>query len=436
MTATETDSNTDAMPDFSPETSLRAIQALDLPELIEAAEAEGLEDARGRDRDGLVHEILMRRVERLGGVWGHGVLEILPDGFGFLRSVENSFTPSYDDIYVSPTQVRRFGLRTGHEILGPVRPANPGEKYAALARIDEVGGRDPEELSARTPFEGLTPVYPSERLLLEHHEGTTEMRVMDLLTPVGMGQRGLITSPPRAGKTILLKQLGQAILHNHPDVHLIVLLVDERPEEVTDMVRSLGGEIISSCFDEAGRRHIQVADLVLERAKRLVESGRDVVILLDSITRLARANNSETPHSGKILSGGLDAGALLRPKRFFGSARNTEEAGSLTIIGTALVETGSRMDEVIFEEFKGTGNMELVLDRQLADRRLFPAIDIALSGTRKEDLLYTPEELAVVTDLHRLLTSISDPVEALETLLKKIDKTGSNAELLLDLHND
>jgi transcription termination factor Rho len=358
-----------------------------------------------------------------------GVLEIHPDGYGFLRSADYNYLNSPDDVYVSPSQIKRFGLRTGDTIRGQVRPPKDGERYYALLKVESVNYLEPDMLRDRPLFDNLTPTYPVKRINLETTPTEYSMRIVNLLCPIGKGQRGLIVAPPKSGKTILLQQIANAIVRNHPEIKLIILLIDERPEEVTDMARSVKAEIISSTFDEPPERHMQVADMVLEKAKRLVEAKIDVVILLDSLTRLARASNTVTPHSGKILSGGVDANALHKPKRFFGAARNIEEGGSLTIIATALIETGSRMDEVIFEEFKGTGNMELVLDRRIADRRIFPAIDVNRSGTRKEDLLLSPEELNRVWILRKVLSEMQ-PVEAMEFLLEKMKGTKSNRDFL------
>jgi len=362
-----------------------------------------------------------------------GVLEILPDGYGFLRSADYNYLNSPDDVYVSPSQIKRFGLRTGDTIRGQVRPPKEGERYYALLKVESVNYLEPELLRDRPLFDNLTPTYPVKRINLETSPTDYSMRIVNLLCPIGKGQRGLIVAPPKSGKTILLQQMANAIVRNHPEIKLIILLIDERPEEVTDMERSVKAEIISSTFDEPPERHMQVADMVLEKAKRLVEAKLDVVILLDSLTRLARASNTVTPHSGKILSGGVDANALHKPKRFFGAARNIEEGGSLTIIATALIETGSRMDEVIFEEFKGTGNMELVLDRKIADRRIFPAIDVNRSGTRKEELLLTPEELNRVWILRKVLSDMQ-PVDAMEFLLSKMKGTKSNKDFLQSMN--
>jgi transcription termination factor Rho len=358
-----------------------------------------------------------------------GVLEIHGDGYGFLRSPKYNYLPSPDDIYVSPSQIKKFGLMTGDTVSGQIRPPKDGEKFFALLRVERVNFRDPEFTRERIPFDNLTPLYPNKKLHLETVPGEYSMRIIDILAPVGMGQRGMIVSPPKAGKTILLQKIANSITRNHPDVKLIVLLIDERPEEVTDMERSVNAEVVSSTFDEEPQRHTQVAEMVLEKAKRLVEAKNDVVILLDSITRLARAYNATVPHSGKILSGGIDSNALIKPKRFFGAARNIEEGGSLTIIATALIETGSRMDEVIFEEFKGTGNMEVVLSRDLSDKRIFPAIDVNRSGTRHEELLLSPDELNRVWVLRKILSDFA-PVEAMEFLLDKMRGTKNNKEFL------
>jgi len=360
------------------------------------------------------------------------VLEILPDGYGFLRSPDYNYLPGPDDIYVSPSQIRKFDLKTGDTISGNVRPPHEGEKYFALVKIEAINFESPEETRNKILFDNLTPLYPQERIKMETVRENISGRVMDLLTPIGRGQRGLIVAPPRTGKTMLLQSIANSVTANHPDVVLIVLLIDERPEEVTDMQRSVKGEVISSTFDEPAARHVQVAEMVIEKAKRLVEHKRDVVILLDSITRLARAYNTIVPPSGKVLSGGVDSNALQRPKRFFGAARNIEEGGSLTIIATALVDTGSRMDEVIFEEFKGTGNMEIILDRKLVDKRVFPAIDIQRSGTRKEELLIVKEDLSRIWVLRKVLNPLS-PVEAMELLVDKLGKTRNNAEFLLNM---
>ncbi|MHB9075711.1 MAG: transcription termination factor Rho [Desulfobaccales bacterium] len=388
-----------------------------------------VEGAAGMRKQELIFAILQAQVEKNGVISGGGVLEILPDGFGFLRAQDYNYLPGPDDIYVSPSQIRRFNLRTGDTIAGQIRPPKEGERYFALLKVETVNFEDPSVARDKILFDNLTPLYPDQRLKLETAPDNFSARIMDLMTPVGMGQRGLIVAAPRTGKTMLLQNLANSIATNHPEVVLIVLLIDERPEEVTDMQRSVKAEVVSSTFDEPPQRHIQVAEMVLEKAKRLVEHKREVVILLDSITRLARAYNTVVPASGKILSGGLDANALQRPKRFFGAARNIEEGGSLTIIATALIETGSRMDEVIFEEFKGTGNMEIHLDRKLTEKRVFPSIDINRSGTRKEELLLAPEDLNRIWILRKLLSPLS-PVDSMEFLLEKLRGTKNNAEFL------
>jgi len=385
--------------------------------------------ATGMRKQELIFEILRARAEKSGLIFSEGVLEVLPDGFGFLRAPDYNYLAGPDDIYVSPSQIRKFDLHTGDTVAGQIRPPKEGERYFALIKVEAVNFEPPARGKERIFFENLTPLYPQEKIKLEADPENLSTRVMDLMTPLGKGQRGLIVAPPRTGKTMLLQAIANAITTNHPEVYLIVLLIDERPEEVTDMQRSVRGEVISSTFDEPAQRHVQVAEMVIEKAKRLVEHKKDVVILLDSITRLARAYNTIVPASGKVLSGGVDSNALQRPKRFFGAARNIEEGGSLTIVATALVDTGSRMDEVIFEEFKGTGNSEVHLDRKLADRRVFPAIDIQKSGTRKEELLMSKEDLNRVYVLRRVLTPLS-PVEAMELLLSKMGKTKSNSEFL------
>jgi transcription termination factor Rho len=388
-----------------------------------------VEGASGLRKQELIFAILQAQVEANGIISGGGVLEILPDGFGFLRAPDYNYLPGPDDIYVSPSQIRRFNLRTGDTIAGQIRPPKEGERYFALLKVETVNFEDPSVARDKILFDNLTPLYPDERLRLETDADNFPARIMDLMTPIGKGQRGLIVAAPRTGKTMLLQNIANSIARNHPEVILIVLLIDERPEEVTDMERSVKAEVVSSTFDEPAQRHIQVAEMVLEKAKRLVEHKRDVVILLDSITRTARAYNTVVPASGKILSGGLDANALQRPKRFFGAARNIEEGGSLTIIATALIETGSRMDEVIFEEFKGTGNMEIHLDRKLTEKRIFPSIDINRSGTRKEELLLPPEDLNRIWILRKLLSPLS-PVDTMEFLLEKMRGTASNGEFL------
>ena len=405
---------------------LKSKRIAELSALAKELDISGFSDMRKQE---LIFKILEAQTSKEGMSFSKGVLEVLPDGYGFLRSADYNYLPSPDDIYVSPSQIKKFGLRTGDTVNGQVRPPKEGERFFALLKVEAVNYESPEMVRERTMFDNLTPLYPDDRLNLEVSPSELSMRIMDLLTPIGKGQRGLIVSPPKSGKTILLQKIANSVTANHPEVHLIVLLIDERPEEVTDMQRSVEAEVISSTFDEPPERHVQVSDIVLDKARRLTEAKKDVVILLDSITRLARAHNTVVPHSGKILSGGVDANALHRPKRFFGAARNVEEGGSLTIIATALIETGSRMDEVIFEEFKGTGNMEIVLDRKLSDRRIFPAMDVNRSGTRKEDLLLTPEELSRVWILRKVLADYT-PVEAMEFLLDKLRGTKSNKEFL------
>lgn len=409
--------------------NISEIKKHNISELTELAKGLNVPDATGMRRQDLIFAILQAQAEKNGSIVGEGVLETLPDGFGFLRSVGYNYLPGPDDIYVSPSQIRRFTLRTGDTVLGDVRPPKEGEKYFALLKVDSVNFEPPEAARDKILFDNLTPIYPEERFNLESDPENYSTRVMNLFTPIGKGQRGLIVSPPRAGKTVLLKDIANSISKNHPEAILMVLLIDERPEEVTDMERSVRGEVISSTFDETANRHVQVSEMVLEKAKRLVEHNRDVVILLDSITRLARAYNTVVPPSGKVLSGGVDSNALHKPKRFFGAARNIEHGGSLTIIATALIDTGSRMDEVIFEEFKGTGNMELHLDRRIADRRIFPAFDLIRSGTRKEELLIPKEHINRIWILRRLLQEMN-PVEAMEFIIDKIRKTDTNEEFL------
>ena len=411
------------------ELNLRELKLMKMSELVALARDLNLEGASGQRKQDLIFSLLQAKAEQNGLIYGDGVLEILPDGFGFLRSQIYSYLAGPDDIYVSPSQIRRFDLRTGDNVTGQVRPPKEGERYFALLKVEAVNMEDPEAVRDRILFDNLTPLYPNERIKLEFEQKNYTMRIMDLMTPIGKGQRGLIVSPPRAGKTMILQAIANSITANHPDIVLIVLLIDERPEEVTDMQRSVKGEVISSTFDEMASRHVQVAEMVLDKAKRQVEHKKDVVILLDSITRLARAYNSVVPPSGKVLSGGVDSNALHRPKRFFGAARNIEDGGSLTIIATALVETGSKMDEVIFEEFKGTGNMEIVLDRRLADRRIFPAIDINRSGTRKEDLLLSKEVLSRLYILRKILQPMP-PIEAMEFMLDKMQGTKTNADFI------
>ena len=401
------------------------------PELHDLAGTLEIADQTHLGKQDLIFSILKAEAARHGQMFAEGVLEIMPDGFGFLRSPSNSYLSGPDDIYVSPSQIKRFHLRTGDTVSGQVRPPKDSERYFALLRVEMVNFEDPEECKGKINFDDLIPLFPDERLNLEYDSKDTSSRVMNLFTPIGKGQRGLIVAPPRTGKTVLLKNIANAILANHTEVFLIVLLIDERPEEVTDMKHSVNAEIISSTFDEPAERHVVVAEMAIERAKRLVEHNKDVAILLDSITRLARAHNTVAPHSGRILSGGVDSQALYKPKRFFGAARNIEGGGSLTIIASALIETGSRMDEVIFEEFKGTGNMELVLDRKIADRRLFPAVDLMKSGTRKEELLLTKEELNRMWILRKFLASTArTPIEMMEFIHEKVSNTKTNAEFL------
>ncbi len=413
----------------TPTLDLVELKDMSIQKLNDVAKGMNIAGAAGLRKQELIFKILQTQAEKSGLIFSEGVLECLPDGFGFLRAPEYNYLPGPDDVYVSPSQIRRFDLRTGDTISGQIRPPKEGERYFALIKVDAINFEPPEEARNKIFFDNLTPLYPNERLKLETVRENNSGRVMDLLTPIGKGQRGLIVSPPRTGKTMLLQSIANSVTANHPEVTLIVLLIDERPEEVTDMQRSVRGEVISSTFDEPATRHVQVAEMVIEKAKRLVEHKRDVVILLDSITRLARAYNTIVPPSGKVLSGGVDSNALQRPKRFFGAARNIEEGGSLTIIATALIDTGSRMDDVIFEEFKGTGNMEIHLERKLVDKRVFPAIDINKSGTRKEELLLPKEELNRVWILRKVLTPLS-PVETMELLLDKLGKTRSNAEFL------
>ena len=400
-----------------------------ITELTRVARTLEIPGATGMRKADLIFKILQAQAEKEGLIFAEGVLEILPESFGFLRSPDYNYLPGPDDIYVSPSQIRRFDLRTGDTISGQVRPPKEGENYFALVKIEAINFESPEEARNKLFFDNLTPLYPQERIRLEAGKENLSSRVMDLLTPLGKGQRALIVAPPRTGKTMLLQSIANSVTTNHPEVTLLVLLIDERPEEVTDMQRSVQGEVISSTFDEPAARHVQVAEMVIEKAKRLVEHKRDVVILLDSITRLARAYNTIVPPSGKVLSGGVDSNALQRPKRFFGAARNIEEGGSLTIVATALIETGSRMDDVIFEEFKGTGNMELLLDRRLVDKRLFPAIDLFRSGTRREELLLTPTELNKMWVLRKVLGTMG-VVEAMELLQEKIRETKSNEDFL------
>ena len=409
------------------------LQKMSVVELHDVAKREGIEEFVGLPKQDLIFQILKRRINQNGLLYGEGVLEVLPDGFGFLRSPEYNYLPCPDDIYVSPSQIRRFGLRNGHIVAGQIRPPKESERYFALLRVEAINFEAPDKVTEKTNFEDLTPLHPEERLYLETGKEELNMRIVDMVTPIGMGQRMLIVAPPRTGKTVLLQKMANAITHNHPDAYVIILLIDERPEEVTEMQRATKAEVISSTFDEPASRHVQVAEMVIDKAKRLVEYGRNVVILLDSITRLARAYNTEVPHSGKILTGGVDANALQKPKRFFGAARNIEEGGSLTIIGTALVDTGSKMDEVIFEEFKGTGNSELHLDRRLVDKRIWPAINIPASGTRKEELLLHKEELEKVYMLRRVLSDMN-PVESVELLRNRLSKVENNRLFLMTMN--
>jgi len=412
-----------------PEVAIGDLKAMSMQELLDLARELNIEECSGLKKQDLIFKVLQASILKTGSLYGEGTLEILPDGFGFLRSADYSYLPGPDDIYVSPSQIRKFALRTGDTIQGHVRPPKEGERYFALLKVEAVNQETPDVARQRIIFDNLTPLHPDERFRLETTQDEVAMRIMDLICPIGKGQRGLIVAAPFTGKTVLLQKMANSIATNHPDVSVIVLLIDERPEEVTDMSRSVKGEVIASTFDEPPERHVQVAEMVLEKAKRLVEHKRDVVILLDSITRLARAYNVIVPASGKVLSGGVDANALQRPKRFFGAARNIEEGGSLTIVATALVETGSRMDDVIFEEFKGTGNMEIHLDRRLMEKRIFPAMDVVKSRTRKEELLVTQEELQRVWLLLRVLSPL-ETAEATELLVGKLKKTKTNHEFL------
>ncbi|MFL5331078.1 MAG: transcription termination factor Rho [Gemmataceae bacterium] len=419
-------------------TFVQQLQQMTMGQLLKTATDEGIPETQlgGLKKQDLIFQILKTRTQQDGLMFGEGTLETLPDGFGFLRSPDYNYLPCPDDIYISPSQIRRFNLRTGSVVAGQIRPPKENERYFAMLRVEAVNGEDPNVRPLKVCFEDLTPLHPTRRLHLETSHDEISMRVMDLVTPIGKGQRGLIVAPPRTGKTVLLQKMANSILKNHPECYVIVLLIDERPEEVTEMERSVKGprtEVISSTFDEPASRHVQVSDMVIAKARRMVESGNDVVILLDSITRLARAHNTEVPHSGKILSGGVDANALHKPKRFFGAARNVEEGGSLTILATALIDTGSKMDDVIFEEFKGTGNMELHLDRRLVDKRVWPAIDVNRSGTRKEELLTTAEELRRIYILRKVLSDMN-PVEAMELLTARMNRTKSNAEFLMSMN--
>ena len=417
------------------DTNIAELQKLSMAELIELARSEKIAESAGDKKHDLVFKILKERVKLNGLMFGEGTLEILPDGFGFLRSPDYHYLACPDDIYVSPSQIRRFGLRNGMSVAGQIRPPKEKERYFALLRIEAINGDDPARISSNVIFDDLTPLHPDKRIQMETTTEELSTRIVDLIVPIGFGQRGLIVSPPRAGKTILMQKMAKAVLENYPEAFVFMLLIDERPEEVTDMERHVQGpgcEVISSTFDENTSRHVQVADMVIEKAKRLVEYGKDVVIFLDSITRLARAWNSEVPNSGKILSGGVDANALQRPKRFFGSARRVEEGGSLTIVATALVDTGSKMDDVIFEEFKGTGNLEIVLDRRLVDKRIYPAIDINRSGTRREEMLLSSDEFRRTSVLRRVLSEMNPP-DAMELLINRLSKTSSNHEFLQSL---
>jgi transcription termination factor Rho len=413
--------------------NLVELKSKNISELIDVAKTFKIDGATVMRKQDLIFSILQARTEQNGVIYGEGVLEILPDGFGFLRSPDSNYLPGPDDMYVSPSQIRRFTLKTGDTVSGQIRPPKDGERYFALLKVEHINYEDPEVAADKILFDNMTPLYPTERIKLETDPDNLSTRIMDLMTPLGKGQRGLIVSPPRTGKTMLLKDIANAVTRNHRDIHKIVLLIDERPEEVTDMARSVEAEVISSTFDEPPQRHVQVTEMVLEKAKRLVEHKKDVLILLDSITRLARAYNTVVPPSGKILSGGVDSNALHRPKRFFGAARNLEEGGSLTIIATALIDTGSRMDEVIFEEFKGTGNMEVNLDRKLSDRRIFPALDINRSGTRKEELLIGEEDLNRIWILRKLLAPLT-PVDSMEFLSEKLKGTKNNKEFLASMN--
>ena len=419
-------------PNGSTAMDIAQLKEMNISALTQVAKELNLQGASGMRKQELIFKILQAQTEKSGFIFSEGVLETLPDGFGFLRAPDYNYLPGPDDIYVSPSQIRKFDLRTGDTVSGQVRPPKEGERYFALIKVEAVNFEHPDKARNKIFFDNLTPLYPDERLTLETEKNDLSARVLDLLTPIGRGQRGLIVAPPRTGKTMLLQTIANSITTNQPEVIMIVLLIDERPEEVTDMQRSVNGEVISSTFDEPASRHVQVAEMVIEKAKRLVEHKRDVVILLDSITRLARAYNTIVPPSGKVLSGGVDSNALQRPKRFFGAARNIEEGGSLTIIATALVDTGSRMDDVIFEEFKGTGNMEIGLDRKLVDKRVFPAIDINRSGTRKEELLVPKDELKRIWILRKVLNPLST-VEAMELLLEKMGKTKGNSEFLASM---
>jgi len=413
--------------------NLVELKTKNISELVDLAKSFGINGASGMRKQDVIFSILKARTEQNGVIYGGGVLETLPDGFGFLRSPDSNYLPGPDDMYISPSQIKRFNLKTGDTVSGQIRPPKEGERYFALLKVESINYEDLQAAAEKILFDNMTPLYPTERVNLETDSNNFSTRIMDLMNPIGKGQRGLIVSPPRTGKTMLLKDIANAVTKNHPDIYKIVLLIDERPEEVTDMARSVEAEVISSTFDEPPQRHVQVAEMVLEKAKRLVEHKKDVFILLDSITRLARAYNTVVPPSGKILSGGVDSNALHRPKRFFGAARNLEEGGSLTVIATALIDTGSRMDEVIFEEFKGTGNMEVNLDRKLSDRRIFPAFDINRSGTRKEELLVDSADLNRMWILRKLLAPLTT-VDSMEFLLEKMRGTKSNKEFLASMN--
>ncbi|MCA9214114.1 MAG: transcription termination factor Rho [Planctomycetales bacterium] len=424
------------MDDGKQSVHIAELQRMSMAELIEEARSDNVQDVAGMKKQDLIFRILKERVKMNGLMYGEGTLEILPDGFGFLRSPDYHYLSCPDDIYVSPSQIRRFGLKTGVTVSGQIRPPKENERYFALLRVEAINFQDPNTMSEKVSFDDLTPLHPNQRITMEVASDEMEGRVVDMIVPIGFGQRGLIVSPPRAGKTILMQKMAKSVLQNFPEAYVIMLLIDERPEEVTDMERQVKGpncEVVSSTFDEPATRHVQVSEMVLEKAKRMVEYGYDVVIFLDSITRLARAWNSECPQSGKVLSGGLDANAMQRPKRFFGSARKVEEVGSLTIVATALIDTGSRMDEVIFEEFKGTGNLEIVLDRGLVDKRIWPAIDINRSGTRREEMLMDPEEYKRVCILRRVLSDMNAP-DAMELLTSRLEKTKTNAEFLMSMN--
>lgn len=414
------------------ELHLTKLQKMSVQNLMETAKELGVEDYEGMAKQDLVFKILKKQVKDRGMMYGEGVLETLPEGYGFLRSPDYNYLPSPDDIYISPSQIRRFNMRTGDTITGQIRQPKDGEKYFALLKVEAINWQPPNEHRVQGKFEDLTPLHPQERLFLDHDPEEASTRIMNMITPIGKGQRGLLVAPPRTGKTVLMQKISNAITENHDEVYQIILLIHERPEEVTEMERSTDAEVVASSFDESSERHIQVAEMVLDKAKRLAECGHDVMILLDSITRLGRAYNREAPHSGKILSGGIDASALQGPKKFFGAARNIENGGSLTILATALIETGSKMDRVIYEEFKGTGNMELHLDRDLADRRIFPAFDITKSGTRKEELLLDPDEKEKIWMLRKALED-QNQQEAMENLIEKIKETQNNAEFLMGL---